>query len=388
MIAIPSVAATAASFEQHYGYPPHGVWSAPGRVNLIGEHTDYNQGLVFPFAIERRTWCAVGHREDRILRAASGAMPDAAEVSLDELGPEQLQGWSAYVFGVVWALGQHGVDLSGRPGVDLELASDVPLGAGLSSSAAIECAVALALNDEWELGLTREQLVSVCQLAENKAVGAPTGNMDQSASLLGQADHGVLLDVRAGSSELVPLHFADEDLALLVMDTRVSHAHADGGYGARRASCERGAAQMGVTSLRELGPDDLPRIAATLDEETFRRVRHIVTENQRVADTVATLRASGPRAIGDLLAASHASMRDDFEISVPELDLAVATAVANGAIGARMTGGGFGGAAIALVPHNLVDAIGDAVHEAFADRHFTQPNIFTVVPSQGARRDA
>ena len=387
MIDIPSAESTARAFEDRFGRRPDGVWSAPGRVNLIGEHTDYNDGLVFPFAIERRTWAAVAGRDDRLLTVHSGAMPEPAQVSLDALDPADFDGWSAYVFGVVWAMREKGVDLAGRTGFDIMLASDVPLGAGLSSSAAIECAVALALNDEWDLGLTRRELIYICQLAENGAVGAPTGNMDQTASLMGRDGHGVLIDVRAETADPVALHFADEDLELLVIDTRVHHEHATGGYGERRASCELGAQLMGVGSLRDLDEADLPRAAELLDDVTYRRVRHVVTENARVARTAEVVAADGPRAIGDLLVASHASMRDDFEISVAELDLAVETALAQGAIGARMTGGGFGGAAIALVDRGRADLVGEAIEAAFASSGFTAPIVFTVNPSDGARRD-
>ncbi|SEJ62727.1 galactokinase [Demequina mangrovi] len=387
MIDIPSAESTADDFEDRYGRRPDGVWSAPGRVNLIGEHTDYNDGLVFPFAIERRTWAAVGHREDRLLTVHSGAMPEPAQASLDALSPDGFDGWSAYVFGVVWAMEQRGVSLEGRTGFDLMLASDVPLGAGLSSSAAIECAVAIALNDEWELGLTRRELIYICQLAENGAVGAPTGNMDQTASLMGEPGHGVLIDVRAETADPVPLHFADEELELLVIDTRVHHEHATGGYGARRKSCEDGAAAMGVDSLRDLGEADLPRALETLDDETYRRVKHVITENARVARTAEVVQQDGPRAIGDLLVQSHASMRDDFEISCPELDLAVETALTQGAVGARMTGGGFGGAAIALVDAGRAEEVGAAVEAAFAESGFTAPIVFVVNPAAGAHRD-
>ncbi|WP_439645411.1 galactokinase [Demequina maris] len=387
MIDIPSPESTAQAFEDRYGRRPDGVWSAPGRVNLIGEHTDYNDGLVFPFAVERRTWAAVGRRDDRMLTVHSGAMPEPAQASLDSLSPDLFEGWSAYVFGVVWAMEQRGVDLAGRTGFDIMLASDVPLGAGLSSSAAIECAVAIALNDEWDLGLTRRELIYICQLAENGAVGAPTGNMDQTASLMGEAGHGVLIDVRAETADPVALHFADEGLELLVIDTRVHHEHATGGYGARRRSCEDGAAAMGVGSLRDLTEDDLPRASETLDDETYRRVKHVVTENARVARTAEVVAQDGPRAIGDLLVASHASMRDDFEISVPELDLAVETALANGAVGARMTGGGFGGAAIALIDADRAAEVEDAIEAAFAEAGLTAPIIFVVNPSAGAHRD-
>ncbi|MGX5681941.1 galactokinase [Schumannella luteola] len=376
-----------AGFEETFGRSSEGVWSAPGRVNLIGEHTDYNLGFVLPFAINRRTIVALGLRDDGVLRVASEFADEVAEIAIADLAPERLHGWSAYPLGVAWALGQFGADLAGVPGADLYIASTVPVGAGLSSSAAIESAVAVALNDVWQLGFDRQTLAKVGQLAENKAVGAPTGIMDQSASLLGREDHAVFLDCRSLDSSLVPLGFAEAGLELLIIDTGVSHSHATGGYAARRASCEEGARILEVDSLRDLTVDDLPRARNLLDDETFRRVRHVVTENQRVLDTVIALRESGPLAIGELLDASHISMRDDFEISVPELDLAVETAQANGAIGARMTGGGFGGAAIALVPSAGISRIQVAVDGAFAEHGFGQPTMFTVTAAGGAARD-
>ena len=382
------VASAEHGFAEQYGRRPAGVWSAPGRVNLIGEHTDYNDGFVFPFAIDRRTTVALGDRDDRLVRVASTFSPDVVEVHLDELTPDAVSGWAAYPLGVVWALRETGADLEHVRGIDLHIDSDVPVGAGLSSSAAIECAVALALDEHWGLGFDRPALAKVGRLAENRVVGAPTGIMDQSASLLGEADSGVFLDCRSLDADVIPLGFAEAGLSLLVVDTRVSHTHATGGYAARRASCEAGARVLGVESLRDIRVDDLARAEELLDDETFRRVRHVVTENQRVLDTVRTLREHGPGAIGPLLDASHVSMRDDFEISVPELDLAVETAQAGGAVGARMTGGGFGGAAIALVEDPLVPELARAVQAAFAERGFREPAIFTVHAAQGARRDA
>jgi galactokinase len=366
-----------------------GLWSAPGRVNLIGEHTDYNAGLVLPFAIDRRTVVAAGARDDALIRVASTFSDQAVEIPLAELDDVRGRaGWADYPLGVAWALGRSGADLAAVPGVDLVIDSNVPVGAGLSSSAAIESAVALALDDLWRLGLSRPDLARVGQLAENEFVGAPTGIMDQTASLLGRADAAVFLDCRSLETESIPLGFAAAGLTLLVLDTGVAHAHATGGYRERRASCEAGAAALGVATLRDLTIDDLPRARAELDDVTFRRVRHVVTENQRVLDVVRALREDGPAAIGALLDASHASMRDDFEISVPELDLAVETALENGAIGARMTGGGFGGAAIALTPVDAVSRIQVAIDGAFAEHGFAAPEVFPVRPSDGAARDS
>ncbi|QLD11412.1 galactokinase [Microbacterium oleivorans] len=371
-------------------------WSAPGRVNLIGEHTDYNDGFVFPFATPHRTHVAVATRDDGRLRVIStfDAVPvEVAIADLDALfptvdGDHAVPEWSAYPLGVAWALIQATeADPAKLTGADLAFASDVPVGAGLSSSAAIEGATASALNELWGLGLDRVALAQVGRRAENEAVGAPTGIMDQMASMLGEPDAATFLDCRSLQTEEVDLGFAAAGLSLLVMDTNVKHAHSTGGYGERRASCEKGARVMGVPMLRDLAVADLDRAAELLDDVTFRRVRHIVTENQRVLDTVQTLRTSGPRAIGALLDASHVSMRDDFEISVPELDLAVETAVGAGAIGARMTGGGFGGAAIALVETASVEAVARAVEKAFTAAGFAAPTIFPVTPSAGARRD-
>ena len=372
-----------------------GTWSAPGRVNLIGEHTDYNDGFVLPFAIEYRTTVELTVRTDHRLRVSSSFDPEPVEVALDDLDDlfparrDEIVEWARYPLGVAWALlHATSTDPESVPGVDLVFRSDVPVGAGLSSSAAIEGATAVALNDVWGLDQSRVTLAKVGRRAENEAVGAPTGIMDQMASLLGRPDAATFLDCRTLDAEVTELGFASAGLELVVIDTKVSHAHSTGGYGERRAACERGAQIMGVPALRDLSVSDLPRAQELMDDVAFRRMRHVVTEDQRVLDTVATLRAEGPRAIGALLDASHASMRDDFEISVPELDLAVDTARASGAIGARMTGGGFGGAAIALLDQELVPTVTAAVEAAFARAGFTPPHIFTVRPSEGARRDA
>jgi len=377
----------AAAFEQVFGYQPNGIWSAPGRVNLIGEHTDYNEGFVLPFAIDRRTVVAVGTRDEPVARVGSSYADEVVEIPLAELSPENLGGWAAHPLGVAWALSQFGADLAAVPGLDIFIVSDVPVGAGLSSSHALESAVGLALNDLWQLGLDRQTIARVAQVTENRVVGAPTGIMDQSASLLGQPDSAVFLDCRGLDYRIIPLGLEAAGLEVLIIDTGVKHQNASGGYAERRASCELGASLLGVESLRDVTIDELPRARDLLDDVTFRRVRHVVTENQRVLDTVAALEAHGPRAIGELLDASHRSMRDDFEISVPELDLAVQTALENGAIGARMTGGGFGGSAIALVARDDVSRIQVAVDGAFSEHALDVPDTFVVRPSQGAVRD-
>ena len=379
-----NAAEVAAAFTDAFGTTPDGVWAAPGRVNLIGEHTDYNEGFVLPFAIDRAAAVAIKLRDDNVarLRSSYEAAPTVT-INLDTLSHETMQGWTAYPLGVVWVMRQMGITIGG---FDLFLHSTVPSGAGLSSSAAIECAVATAFNELEAAGLSLNELVLVGQRAENEVVGAPTGILDQSASLLSTDGHAVFLDCRTQESQLVPLDLAAAGLLILVVDTKVTHAHATGGYSARRASCELGAEVLGVPALRDVAAADLPEAAGLLDEETFRRVRHIVTENQRVLDTIAVLADAGPSAIGELLTASHVSMRDDFEISCPELDLAVDTALAHGALGARMTGGGFGGSAIALIPVAEEAKVRAAVVHAFAEASFTAPDIFAVSPAPGARK--
>ena len=376
------------SFHELFGRAPDGLWSAPGRVNLIGDHTDYNGGFALPFAIDRRTVAALAVREDRMLRVASRFADELVEIDLANVQPTALHGWSAYPLGVAWALGEAGADLGAVPGVDLFIDSDVPVGAGLSSSAAIECAVALALNEVWQLGLDLSALARAGQLAENTAVGAPTGIMDQTASLFGEPGTALFIDFRTLEHRAIELGLSDAGLELLVIDTVSPHNLSEGGYRQRRESCEHAARTLGIASLSELTSDGLPHARELLDDTTFRRVRHVVTENQRVLDTVHALTESGPRAIGKLLDDSHRSLRDDFEVSTPDLDLAAETANAHGALGARMTGGGFGGAVIALIPAGAESLLRVAIDGAFAEHGYGQPDIFRVVASAGARRDS
>ena len=380
-----NIEAVANGFATAFGYEPSGVWSAPGRVNLIGEHTDYNLGFVLPFAINRRTYAAVSLRHDSLVRVASSFSQTPHEIDLGAISRNPQNDWAAYPFGVAWAIAQ----IANKPGVgfDAYFDSDVPVGSGLSSSAAIECSIGLALNELWSAGLSRQQLARAGQLAENEIVGAPTGIMDQSASLLGERDHAVFLDCKSLEAQSVELGFDAENLELMIIDTQVAHRLVDGGYAARRASCELGASTMAVSSLRELNVADLPGAHEVMDDVTYRRVRHIVTENDRVVETVKKLQSEGPRSIGALLNASHVSMRDDFEISIDELDTAVDVAIRHGAIGARMTGGGFGGAAIALAPIERVSEITLAVIAEFELLGYAKPNIFAVTADQGARRD-
>jgi len=375
------------SFEAVFGYRPGGIWSAPGRVNLIGEHTDYNEGFVLPFAIDRRTFAALAPRDDGLVRTSSSAMAGIGEFALTGASPASIRGWAAYPAGVAWGLGQVGADLAGLPGFDVHFASDVPVGAGLSSSAALESALAVALNETWRLGFSGTRLVAAAHLAENDFVGAPTGILDQSAALLSRQGAALFIDCRDGSSTPVDLRLDEHQLAILVIDTKVKHEHVSGGYADRRASCEKAARALGARALRDV---TLPRLLAArdrLDDETYRRARHVVTEDQRVLDTVEALRAADLPAVGALMSASHQSMRDDFEISTQELDLAVEVCLRRGAFGARMTGGGFGGSAIALVPVTLIPPVRQAVGSAFSERGYRAPEMFVVRPSQGARRD-
>ncbi|MFD9392636.1 galactokinase [Streptomyces sp. NPDC060000] len=374
-------------FVRLYGAEPEGVWAAPGRVNLIGEHTDYNDGFVMPFALPHIAVAGVSRRTDGVLRLHSADLDSGvAELRLDGLTPESDKNWTAYPAGVVWALREAGHAVTGA---DIHLSSTVPSGAGLSSSAAIEVVVALALNDLYELGLQGWQLARLCQRAENVYVGAPTGIMDQTASACCAAGHALFLDTRDLSQKQIPLDLAAEGLRLLVVDTQVTHAHSGGEYGKRRAGCEKGAALLGVDALRDIAYADLDTALDRLgDEEEVRRlVRHVVTEDQRVEQVVALLESGGDtRAVGPVLTAGHASLRDDFRVSCPELDLVVDTALAHGALGARMTGGGFGGSAIVLAEATDVDALTKAVEEAFAAAGHKAPRVFEAVPSAGARR--
>ncbi|MEW1995836.1 galactokinase [Streptomyces coelicoflavus] len=373
-------------FRELYGAEPEGVWAAPGRVNLIGEHTDYNDGFVMPFALPHQAVAAVSRRDDGILRLHSADIAaDPVELRVADLAPGSDKSWTAYPSGVVWALREAGHELTGA---DVHLASTVPSGAGLSSSAALEVVLALALNDLNSLGLRGWQLAKLCQRAENVYVGAPVGIMDQTASACCEEGHALFLDTRDLSQRQIPFDLAAEGMRLLVVDTRVKHSHSEGEYGKRRAGCEKGAALLGVDALRDVPYADLDAALERLgDEEEIRRlVRHVVTEDERVERVVSLLESGDTRAIGPVLVEGHASLRDDFRISCPELDLVVDTALASGALGARMTGGGFGGSAIVLVEAADVDPVTKAVENAFAAAGYKTPRVFEAVPSAGARR--
>jgi galactokinase len=383
----------AAKFHALHGRPPTGVWSAPGRVNLIGEHTDYNDGFVLPFALPYRIAVAASARSDGMLAVTTvgddGRPQQAEPVRIADLSPKSVSGWAAYPSGVAWVLGAEGFG----GGADLVIAGDVPAGAGLSSSHALQCATALAL-----LGLagvelddpdapSRAAIARWVQRSENDFVGVPTGLLDQTASLSCVRDHVLFLDVRSGQMEQVPFNTSSAGLAVLVIDTKAKHSHSDSGYRERRAGCERAASLLGIPALRDVTESGLADTLEALPDELRPLVRHVVTENARVEHTVEHLRAGHIADIGDLLTASHTSMRDDYRISCLELDVAVDAALDAGALGARMTGGGFGGSAIALVASDAVVSVGQRVQAAFAARGLTSPGLFTAVPSPGAARD-
>ncbi|UYQ77503.1 galactokinase [Glutamicibacter sp. JL.03c] len=383
------VSALRERFTRTYGHHPEGIWRAPGRVNLIGEHTDYNMGYVLPFAIDKNALVAIRRKsqlepDSTTLDFAStygGADSNpVTSIAIDELVPKAVPGWAAYPAAVVWALNElDGVQLSG---FELLVDSDVPVGSGLSSSHALEVGTIVALNDLNSLGLTRTRMAQLTQRAENEFVGAPTGIMDQSASLMSHAQHALFLDCRSMEAQTVPLPLAENDAVVLVIDTRVEHSHVDGGYAARRRSCEQACEILGVDALRDV--DSVDALEAIDDPVIKRRAKHIVTENQRVLQTVKVLGEGDLDAVGELLCQSHVSMRDDYEISSEELDAAVEAALGAGAIGARMTGGGFGGSAIALIHREQVEQVSKAVLQAFEQAGYVQPNIFTVVADEGA----
>ncbi|KOV80853.1 galactokinase [Nocardia sp. NRRL S-836] len=370
----------AEAFRRLHDTAPVGVWSAPGRVNLIGEHTDYNDGFVLPFAIPQRTWVAAASREDGVLTLATveGDRTVTAEpLDVSEVEPGGVTGWAAYPAGVAWVLRQQGI----TGGAALVITGDVPRGAGLSSSHSLEVASALALLGLSGRNASRSDVAKWVQVAENDFVGAPTGLLDQTASLCCTDAHVLFLDVRSGQQEQVPFDAARHGLEVLVIDTRVSHSLVESGYGERRRGCEEAARLLGLPSLRDAETwDGLPAHLQPL-------VRHVITENRRVQDTVELLRQDRYEEIGPLLSASHASLRDDYRVSCAELDVAAATAEEAGALGARMIGGGFGGSAIALVPREVRGEVERRVAEAFAENGFTAPRTFVAVPSAGAGRD-
>ncbi|MYS36089.1 galactokinase [Streptomyces sp. KhCrAH-43] len=378
-----------ASFTALYGSAPEGIWAAPGRVNLIGEYTDFNDGFVMPLALPHTARAAVARRTDGELRLHSTDVPGGVvRLRVDGLTPHEGHGWAAYPAGVVWALREAGHKITGA---DIQLTSTVPTGAGLSSSAALEVVTGLALNDLFGLGLDAAELAVIAQRAENAFVGVPCGVMDQMASACCTEGHALHLDTRDLGRRQVPFDLAAHGLRLLVVDTRVKHALGDGAYAERRAGCEEGARLLGIGTLRDLPYEELDaalgRLAeAGADESVVRYVRHVVGDNQRVEQVIALLDAGDVRAAGPVLTAGHHSLRDDLRVSCVELDLVVDAANAAGALGARMTGGGFGGSAIVLVEEAQADTVTKSVLEAFTSAGYGTPGVFPAVPSAGARR--
>ena len=357
-------------------------WFAPGRINLIGEHTDYNDGYVLPIALAMGCTATVD-RSGVGWSVASRQAPDVVTVAPSGLeGHEEVPEWATYALGAMWLLHDDGVEV---PPLHVEVDSDVPTGAGLSSSAALVCSVVGALDDHLGLELGPSGLLDLSRRVENDAVGAPTGGMDQLVSLRGEVGHALFCDMRDLTSQPVPFAPSADGMTLLVVDTRAPHRLVDGEYATRRRGCEEAARLLGVPALRDV--TDAGEAVARLDDEELQRyVRHVVTENARVLAAVQVLRDGRLADLGPLLTASHASMRDDFRITVPEVDAAVETLLGAGAIGARMTGGGFGGCVIGLLPDNAVDAAGDDLPRAFADAGFDEPDLFTAEAQAGARR--
>jgi galactokinase len=358
----------ARAYREQFGEEPGLVASAPGRVNLIGEHTDYNGGFVLPCAIDRRIAVAVG--------AGEGALYSADFYQTRQMDDKD-SSWADYPRGVAWAMGEAGLEIGGFRAA---FAGNVPLGAGLSSSAAIEAATALALEAFFGLGVGRTDLAIICQRAENDYVGVGTGIMDQYASLLCEAGAALLVDCRSLDAESVPLDLEAAGLALVVCDTRVERGLADTGYNDRRATCERAASMLGVEELRDATEGDLDLLSGA----ELKRARHVISENARVLEAVGALRNRHFEEFGRLMYASHASLRDDYEVSTPELDTFVRAAEQNGARGARLTGAGFGGCAIALVAEDETSAFTNACEQAFAEREFEQPAFYEFVPAAGA----
>ena len=354
-------------FRSRYDAPPAVVASAPGRVNLIGEHLDYNGGPVLPIALEHRTYVAATPRSDGMHEVASTQRHDPWTLDLDELGDLDRDwgrdGWAAYVAGVVWALE---ADL---PGATVLVDVRVPLGAGLSSSAALECAVAYALAGLAGVEPDREEVVAACVRAENDFVGAATGRMDQTVSVFAEAGHALLVDFGDDSRRQVPWAPPGD---LVVIDTRAHHELVGGEYADRRRSCEEVARLLGLDHLAAATMDDLTRVA---DSDLLRRARHVVSETERVHRSVRALEERDWEQFGALMTESHESLRDDFEVSCAELDVAVDAAFSAGALGARMTGGGFGGSAIALVPPGATEQVQEAVRRAFADAGMEEPRF-------------
>ena len=366
------------TFLELFGHKAEVLAEAPGRVNLIGEHIDYSEGFVLPFAIADRTYAAIARNNDGLVRIASQQRKNRIfTIDIKDVKPGSAGDWEKYVLGVIWTLGI-------SSGVDILVDGTVPSGAGLSSSAALECSVAVGLNSLFGLGKSLEDLARATQKAENDYVGMPCGIMDQSVSLMGREGSALLLDCRDLSTESVPFDVASAGLELLIIDTQAHHALVDGGYAERRASCESVAAKFAIPSMRHLTMDVLNARKSEITETEYLRARHAVTEIQRVKDAVAALKLSDFTALGRLINESHFSLRDDYTVSCPELDVAVDASLKAGALGSRMVGGGFGGSAIALIQADQIDSVKDSIKSAYAAKGFKAPRFFTSLPSAGA----
>ena len=366
------------TFQELFGRKAEVLAEAPGRVNLIGEHIDYSEGFVLPFAIADRTFAAIARNSDGLVRIASQQRKNRIfTIDISDVKPGSAGDWEKYVLGVIWTL-----NIS--TGVDILVDGHVPSGAGLSSSAALECSVAVGLNALFSLGNSLEDLARATQRAENDYVGMPCGIMDQSVSLMGREGSALLLDCRDLTTESVPFDVASQGLELLIIDTQAHHALVDGGYAERRASCESVAAKFDIPSMRHLTMDTLNARKSEITETEYIRARHAVTEIARVKDAVTALRANDFTTLGRLINESHISLRDDYTVSCPELDAAVDASLAAGALGSRMVGGGFGGSAIALIQADQIDAVKEAIKTSYAAKGFKAPRFFTSLPSAGA----
>ena len=366
------------AFQELFGHKAEVLAEAPGRVNLIGEHIDYSEGFVLPFAIADRTYAAIARNNDGLVRIASQQRKNRIfTIDINDVKPGSAGDWEKYVLGVIWTL-----EIS--TGVDILVDGHVPSGAGLSSSAALECSVAVGLNALFSLGKSLEDLARATQKAENDYVGMPCGIMDQSVSLMGREGSALLLDCRDLTTESVPFDVASQGLELLIIDTQAHHALVDGGYAERRASCESVAAKFSIPSMRNLSMEVLDSRKSEITEVEYIRARHAVTEIARVKDAVAALKASDFTTLGRLINESHISLRDDYTVSCPELDVAVDASLAAGALGSRMVGGGFGGSAIALIKADQIDAVKEAIKKSYAAKGFKAPRFFTSLPSAGA----
>jgi galactokinase len=358
------------AYREQFLEEPVLVSSAPGRVNLIGEHTDYNDGFVLPCAIDRRVALAIGYADDTQFYSAD--FQERRSLLKKREGV-----WADYPSGVVWAMKERDYDIQPMKGA---FAGDVPLGSGLSSSAAIEAATAIALDALFNLAIEKKDLAVLCQHAENTFVGVNSGIMDQYASLLCQAGTALLIDCRSLKAKPIPLNLAGANLTLLVCDTRVSRELSATGYNERRRTCERAAHTLGVKELRDAHLEDLDKLSG----EEQKRARHAITENSRVLEAVQALQRQDFGAFGRLMYASHRSLRDDYEVSTPELDSFVEIAIQSSTLGARLTGAGFGGCALALVRSEDEGVLMMNVQHYFEARSFTRPELFSFQPATGA----